>query len=248
MKRDKIKDMIRSILPSTARRRARFEKAYKNRELRRSVRTDLRRANPKADLHRSTHLSMMVAMRRGSDKLNHFVRWCHAITKGMDSETAIGHVRSLVPSSLIGDHALGHWINEVRPVMYGRWFRLVPRQSLQSFLDSTTFRLRRALIVDPTLHGRLNAVIKARKMFDEPRRLLAGAHDVGEFVKAIAGSDYEIERRVTLELIEQIEKQKGGRRAALRVSGGRVQRYFFLISSSARRALSLCGFSSSDFA
>lgn len=209
--------MIRSILPSTARVRARWQKAYVNREVRRSIREDLRSQNEQRDLARDTDLSGIVAWRRGSDKLNHFLRWCHEITKGMTVDDAIGHVRGILPSSLVGQHALDHWIRERRPRMYSSRYYSASRQSWQSFVDSTTFRLKRALIIDPTLHARLNATIKSRKPADEPRRLLAGAHDVHDFVRAIAESPHNIERSTTFELIEQIEKQKGGRKAALRI-------------------------------
>jgi hypothetical protein len=218
MKKDKTKTMIRSILPSTHRRYARGEKRLRNRIVRRTVRADLRRENFDADLMRDTRLSDVVSWRRAGDKLNHFMRWCRAITNGMSSEASIDHVRSLLPASLVGDHALDHWIAERRPVMYA-WFRLYRKaRTRQSWIDSTTFRLRRALIVDPTLHGRLNREIKARKMDGEPRRILAGTHDVRDFVVATLDPPHELERRITLELIEQIEKRKGGRKAALRVS------------------------------
>ena len=51
---------------------------------------------------------------------------------------------------------------------------------------------------------------------DEPRRLLAGVHDIETFVRDIAETG--VERAVTMELIAQVEKQKGGRKVALRVS------------------------------
>src|SRR4029079_4523954 len=93
----------------------------------------------------------------------------------------------LLPANLIGDHALGHWEQEVGRRRYPRlsyWER--NERTSQSFVDSTTFRLRRALMVDPTLHARLNAAIKERKVSEEPQRLLAGTHDVPDFVRMIA--------------------------------------------------------------
>ena len=213
MRSNKIKDMIRSILPSKARRSARIEKAMLNREVRRSVRQDLHVENLDVDLRREPHFQFMVWDRRGADKLNHFMRWCEAITKGMSTEDALSYVRAILPDSLIGDHAYGHWKchrqpNAVRNPDYRPY-----EQREQSFIDSTTFRLRRALMVDPSLHARLNVEIKARTPEDKQWRVLAGAHDVEAFVREIN----ELERRITLELIERIEKQKGGRKAALRV-------------------------------
>jgi len=217
MRKDKLRDMIRSILPSMARRYARRAKAGRKRNARRSVRDDLRNENFETDLNREAYLSDVVRNRRGADKLNHFMRWCEAITEGMSTQEALDHVRAILPDSLIGDHAYGHWESfrkyrdEPRPWLAG-W--ISPARREQSFLDSTTFRLRRALAVDPTLHARLNAEIKGHKVPEEPRRLLAGVHDVEAFVQAIADCAFTLERRITLQLIEQIEKQKGGRKAA----------------------------------
>src|SRR5262249_48728894 len=114
MKKDKIKQMIRGILPSKARRRARFAKAMLNRKARRKVRHDLHVENPKANLRRKPRLGWVVWERRGADKLNHFMRWCEAITEGMSTEDALSYVRSILPDSLIGDHAYGHWRDHLK--------------------------------------------------------------------------------------------------------------------------------------
>jgi hypothetical protein len=227
MRNDKLKDMIRSILPSKNREAARLAKALESRRTRRGVRADVRLDNPKADLNRDADQSENVSWRRGGDKLNHFMRWCEAITDGMTLQESLDYVRSILPRNLIGDHAYGHWEDYRR--YRGRYasYSEQGQRRLQSFIDSAVFRLRRALIVDPTLHGRLNAEIKTRKPVDQPRRLLAGVHDVGDFVRAIAPSRYwfetpnphDLERAITLELIEWIERTKGGRKVALRVLG-----------------------------
>ena len=227
MRSDKIKDMIRSILPSTARNRARFAKRRTIRQNRLMVRKALRQDPDatKLDVRRGANQSMNVRERRWADKLNHFMRWCGAITKGMSTDEALGHVRGILPSSLIGDHAYGHWERKRKPFPYG-WRPYQRPQSRESFCDSTTFRLQRALAVAPGLHRALNAAIKLSKQEGEPRRLLRGIHDVHSFVEDIAFRDesryrkdvpdpFAIERRTTLEMIEKIEK--GGREAALQV-------------------------------
>src|ERR1041385_9409359 len=104
MKKDKIKDMIRSILPSKARRAARIEKAKLNRRARRTVRADIKREDlSRAKLLREPDFRAMVGNRRGADKLNHFMRWCDAITAGMSTEDALQHVRAILPDTLIGN-------------------------------------------------------------------------------------------------------------------------------------------------
>jgi hypothetical protein len=233
MRSNKIKDMIRSILPSKNREAARRAKKLTNRALRRGVRADVRTEDAEetsADLMRRAYHADNVLWRRGGDKLNHFMRWCKAITEGMDTQAALDHVREMLPDSLIGDHAYGHWEQDSRRYRYVRRAEAL-RRRFESFRDSTAFRLRRALVIAPDLHHGLNATIKSRKQPGEPRRLLYGIHDVDAFVLAITPplqygyrylyeidfpDPFAIERRTTLELIAASEKQKGGRKAALR--------------------------------
>ena len=41
-------------------------------------------------------VGLFVGWRRDGDKLNHFMRWCEAITKGMTTAEALAHVRSIL--------------------------------------------------------------------------------------------------------------------------------------------------------
>lgn len=224
MRSNKIKDMIRSVLPSTARKYARAAKAEEKRKVRRRVRKDLHSEDfdeSKVDFRRDARLSNIVFGRRLGDKVNPLMRWCRAKTEGMDTDDALSYVRAILPASVIGDHAYSHW-ESVRKPRY--WNGPGPQWSRQSFVDSNTFRLKRALAIAPDLHHVLNAEIKRRKMAGEPRRPLLGIHDVESFVNEVAwpvdyGAEYlfRIEWEVTLELIERIEK--GGREAALPLCG-----------------------------
>ena len=222
MRKDKLRDMVRSILPSKNRKPARVMKALTNRAHRRGVHVHLVHDDrERVDLTRAASQSSNVWHRRNGDKLNHFMRWCERITAGMTTQEALDYVRGILPRTLVGDHAYLHWEQHRRP-RFGR-FNFPRAQTPQSFIDSTTFRLQRALSIDPELHARLNRAIKERKPLDQPRRLLAGMHDVEAFVKTIAfpAEQYAIERSTTLDLIEQTERTKGGREAALQVLGGR---------------------------
>ena len=215
---EKLKDMVRSILPSKNREAARLAKAATNRAHRRALRRAVSVDDPKTDLMQPASQSENVMWRRGGDKLAHFIRWCENITRGMTKDEALGFVRSILPKSVVGDHAYSHWERERRYDSV-RWpsSRETARRRIQSFVDSTTFRLRRAMRIDPTVHARLNESIKSRKQENEPRRLLRGIHDVEEFVRAIADDDRCLtERNTTLEIIESVEKRKGGRKAAFR--------------------------------
>ncbi len=209
MNKDKTRDMIRSILPSKARRGPRFFKAMLKRHTRHAVRIDLHVENLDADLNRAPYVGWVVRSRRDADKLNHFMRWCREITAGMSMQEALDCVRTLLPDNLIGDHAYGHWERYRKHLDQPRRRYRTHEQKVQSYVDSMTFRLRRALMVDPALHGRLNEEIKRRTPEEgPPPRLLAGVHDAEAFVREARWPASE----VTRELIEQIEKTKGGRK------------------------------------
>ncbi|HEX7150011.1 MAG TPA: hypothetical protein VF618_00885 [Thermoanaerobaculia bacterium] len=183
--------MVRSILPSKNREAARAAKVTERRRVRRAVRTDLRHEDYETspvDFLQDAFQSPNVYWRRGGDKLNHFLRWCEAITAGMTAVDALSYVRSLLPRNLIGEHAYEHW-KEVctRDRRYGSKSQHHERRrrELQSRFDQTRCALRGALREDPTLLGRLNADIKRGRQPDPPRRLLRGMHDVDAFVQFV---------------------------------------------------------------
>jgi hypothetical protein len=212
MKHDKLRDMVRSILPSTRRQRAREEKAIARRSARRVARHELRIADfETADLDRDADQAGNVSQRRSADKLNHFMRWADALTEGMSAYEALQHIRAILPKNLIGDHAYSHWEQHIK----ARERRVYPSGEAirQSWIDRWRFKLRRALSEDPMLHGELNAEIKSRRMFDEDRRLLAGMHDVDAFVEDVAPfgrtyANFKPERSVMIRRVG--EHEKGG--------------------------------------
>lgn len=203
---EKLLDMVRSILPSRARTYARLAKAHENRSVRRSVRMTVEHEDldtTKRDVLRESDHSDTVSWRRSADKLGHFMRWCERITRGMTEEQALAYVRRIVPANLIGDHAYAHW------ELHRKWSggrrgisrKESKRRAFQSEYDRLRCHLRRAMEREPDLQGRLNAEIKSRKRFDEPRRLLFGVHDIDAFVHDILTNDnYQTERRVLTRL------------------------------------------------
>jgi hypothetical protein len=215
---NKLRDMIRSILPSKNREAARKAKRSANRRVRRAVRGDLRRVDfetTPADLRRDADHAETVLWRRAGDKLSHFMRWCRAITRGMTTEEALGYVRGILPHTIVGDHAYDHWEWERRP-RYGLlpYIRRYPDRMWQSYYDSARVRLDRILRNDPASLGELNARIKSLRQPGEPRRLLRGIHDIDAFVREIKDAGFSVERRCLEELIEQHDR-KGGLKAAL---------------------------------
>src|SRR5687768_11470347 len=93
---EKLRDMVRSILPSRYRIGPRQDKALRKRAHRRHIRAEIRSEDPEAaaaDLLRDVSVSDIVQHRRGGDKLSHFIRWCEVITRGMTTDDALGYVR-----------------------------------------------------------------------------------------------------------------------------------------------------------
>lgn len=124
------------------------------------------------------------------------MRWCDELTKGMSVEDALGAIRSLVPDSLIGDHASSHWETYCTFSRGRQKKRLGKKEQRQrivrSFYDRARHRFVQALERDMTLHKRLNDEIKRRTPMFEPMRLFAGAHDVDAFLThAILGGSWE---------------------------------------------------------
>lgn len=206
---EKLLDMIRSILPSTARVRARRSKAANSRHVRRRVHKALNTEDvemTKVDLRMNANQSLNVMWRRGADKLNHFMRWCESWTRGMTKQQKLDAVRAVLPRNLIGDHAFAHWETHVK-YRSGRYRRVSSERQWQSRYDKTRHRLRQALSLDPGFPGRFNAAVKAKKEAELPRRMLHGLHDVDAFVHDVLhGHAYHLEERLLLDLLTEVEQ------------------------------------------
>lgn len=139
MYKDKKRDMLRSLLPSTRRHSARTDKRNAHRVERTKVRTalypiyDLESAEDcETDLFYSCdHLMRgIVRDRRNADKTKPFERWIVAKTAHLDDpHDKWNYAKKLLPANLIGDHALTHlpydWDPDVclygyRPYRYHR--------------------------------------------------------------------------------------------------------------------------------
>lgn len=113
----KVKDMVRSILPSTARQRARTEKAKANRAARRGVNmsmSDITRDPDEydgiadfGDAELPGELATVISDRRGYDKTAPIQKWAKAVTSG-DPETRLAKIASLLPNNTIGRHVIQH--------------------------------------------------------------------------------------------------------------------------------------------
>ena len=141
MQKDKIRDMIRSILPSTAVKGSREDRANAHRANRKKVRQTLHQYNNnewededemimrlhESDFTRRRTIGMMVRDRRGADKINHFVRWCEKKTKHIPEDKPqerYSYIASLIGGvgDVIREHAMSHFI--------GPWeFNVIARNS-----------------------------------------------------------------------------------------------------------------------
>lgn len=221
---EKLLDMIRGILPSTARRMARYAKAFNSRNVRRRVRAALHiedAEETKVDLEEEAWQKPAVWMRRGADKLNPFMRWCDSWTRGMTERQKLDAVRAILPRNLIGDHAFGHWKQHVKRRRYVYSDYQTPQQA-QSRYDKTRHRLRQALSTDPDIQRRFNAAVKEKKEPELPRRMLHGMHDVDDFVRDVQNKHgLSLEEDVLLDLLAEVERYNseiGMPLAALRIA------------------------------
>jgi hypothetical protein len=207
---DKDRDMARSILPSRNREPARAAKAHIKRAARRrcrqacgalaqlgayggedwDARLDLR-AYPDAEIR------IIVRLRRAGDKLNHFERWAIARTRNLPIDDRLGAMTAVLPGGLIGDHALSHLrqLREINPAAPQFWWnpqlRAAERERAQADLCRRIGRAVR-ILVEHGGHNELNAAIKRTSVGQvprPPRRLLAGVHDIDDFVLTITAVD-----------------------------------------------------------
>jgi hypothetical protein len=191
MQKDKIRDMVRSILPSRAARNARSSKSLANRRNRHAVRQSLHQFKKEewennedeltvrindSDGNRRRDIRMMVSERRGADKIRHFVRWCERKTRHISEDNPqerYFYISGLIggPSDLIREHALGHFLD---PEYH---FNVVARESYRGY--------RRYQTPAPLLFSR-DAFVKALQWTYEHcpahlNRALKSAGEVGPY-------------------------------------------------------------------
>jgi hypothetical protein len=201
----KVKELARSILPSTWRRagKARASLHRASRHLTRRALRALTRDPSAWDEgvefgDEDAEVSLLVSRRRGADKLNHFIRWAVERTQELPKESRLGHLRAVLPGGLIGQHALLHLerSRQLAPraeLVSRRW--LLRREPL--FLDPGLVAevLREVLQVHEgaqAVHQALKAArreretrwaAKTRQALPLAFRPLGGAHDVLDFLR-----------------------------------------------------------------
>jgi hypothetical protein len=168
----KITDVIRSVLPSTARRDARRTRQLIHRAARRKVNVALRAGDVDAFVNIRGPIEEMVWDRRAGDKVGPLVRWAlHQVRhdprlRDAGFDERIDHFRKLLPDSTIGRHALSHiaWPLE-----------RLDAQARQ-FQDGPSCISAVRALYEAGYHGELNARLKIQQL-----PLLGGAHDIDSF-------------------------------------------------------------------
>src|SRR5580693_692413 len=207
---EKVKDISRSVLPSTGRKGARdtrriIHKRQRTREL--TGLTDYRRTadpdNETPDFRgkAAPEITYMVRRRRASDKIGPLVRWAQATIaadqrlRSASRPEQVAYFARLMPATLIGEHAVKHieWELEWRDrrASYSSGTRAAAARSARA--AATERQVHEILAAG--LHGTLNLELRheaerqvgwppARQPM--PRRPLLGAHDAKAFADEMA--------------------------------------------------------------
>jgi hypothetical protein len=202
----KRRDIARSVLPSTCRKRAHEDLAALRRQSRRSVRQNLAAIvrpggedavldafdGTAADLrsYPDAQIRLAVFERRGGDKLGPLLRWGRSVTVHLPRDERLDAVRRLFDDNLVGRHAVAH-------LAWDEHFRVEHDHQRASWrssdgaaigLGDVAARLR-AVAADALARGEhadLNYWMKAHPSNDGLVRVLAGLHDLERFGAACA--------------------------------------------------------------
>lgn len=189
---EKRKDMIESVLPSTARKMARAEQARLHRRRRRSVNIELT-AGSDDPIGRDvrSEVAELIYSRRAADKVGSLERWALALIdrnpalRDADVDDQLEHFRRLLPDTKIGRHALSHIGFTLR------WRAREPWQGTDRPPVVSKAEVQR--LYERGLHDELNRQLKQRH---ESPRLLGGLDDIEAFVAAADGEVRRIVKRL----------------------------------------------------
>ena len=114
---EKIREMLRSVLPSTARKSARDNKQLLHGQERQRTRQAIRTADfqdpenfdiEPPHIRKAHAIKEIVGERRGADKVGPLVRWAERLSRTLPPQDIRSHFQALLPEGVIGEHALGH--------------------------------------------------------------------------------------------------------------------------------------------
>jgi hypothetical protein len=206
---EKIKDMSRSVLPSTGREAARAaRRAIHGRQRARelaAVTAYRRDSDPECvtpDV-RGTHgpdITQMVWHRRAADKVGPLIRWAEAtiaadpVLRTASREDQVAYFARILPDTTIGRHAVQH-IEQALERRRRREQRNASRRAGSGRDPRVAATERHArVILESGLHAMLNAELRQLADYQEvrrravpwPHRPLLGSHDVEAFAAEMA--------------------------------------------------------------
>lgn len=200
----KKRDMARSILPSTKNVREDRRRIHKRaRTHERALLLECEEGEGdflSVDLTRSRETRNLVEERRYKDKVGPFERWAERVTLEIRQEDRLSHLKTLVPDSLIGEHAISHveWKDHFKDPSEANNARhfLSPKESERKEKEEIFSLVLNCLLKDQE-HALLNRALKKAhrtrvlyyKGYPLPvkvgvfsPRTLQGVHDVRAFV------------------------------------------------------------------
>lgn len=203
----KIKDMGRSVLPSTGRRSARDNRRMAHKRQRAlelaAVIAYRRDADPESvtpDV-RGTYgsdISAMVWSRRGRDKVGPLIRWAQAtiaadpVLRSAPRADQVAYFARLMPDNTVGRHAVQH----IEQALEWREYRARLNASHPPAVAPDVAEMERQLrqILEAGLHATLNIALRRLADTQEirpratpmPRRLLLGSHDIKAFTTTMS--------------------------------------------------------------
>lgn len=170
---EKVRQMVRSILPSTRAKAAREDKAKLNRKLRRTTRHALKQIRSEEDwLEDNTDLwddgqterYMIVGMRRGADKISHFQKWAEHKAADIPDGEKMDYIKSIIKGrGVIIEHAFTHleWLDGFDKDLHRYSSRWRYRHKAKPELSEDKIRATiQRILEDSWAHKKLNNIIK----------------------------------------------------------------------------------------
>ncbi|MGB6454672.1 MAG: hypothetical protein WBH47_09300 [Streptosporangiaceae bacterium] len=205
---EKTKDMIESVLPSTARKRAREQRRLIHKRARARQRVALAAVRATyddasidfRDGRRRSELKWMVLDRQAADNVGALTRWAAAVVKAdarlraAPLHVQVAHFAAILPSGVIGAHAVQHieWALTYlarRPARDGRRGSWRDRPAERQRILAEALRQVIAWGGHGDFNDALRRVYGGHGMQESPPaagRFLRGAHDIDAFSAEMA--------------------------------------------------------------
>ena len=172
---EKVRQMVRSILPSTGAKKARENKAALNRKLRRNTRQSLKQIRSEEDWEEDTtdywddgqqERYMIVNIRRGADKVSHFQKWAEHRAADIPDGEKMDHIKSIIKGrGVIIDRAYTHlkWFDGFTKdtcLYRGRQWGYYRQSQKDEMTDAMIRETLQQILEDSWAHKRLNNILK----------------------------------------------------------------------------------------